>query len=83
MAFWGDEYLHGKTFRVFFVKEGKMVYKAYEKDGEIKKEKFANVSPNSVVLNGDIRNKKVADLNLDYEYYESLAWNMIKLFDGE
>ena len=50
-----------------------MVYKAYEKDGEIKKEKFANFSPNSVVLNGDIRNKKVADLNLDYEYYESLA----------
>lgn len=83
MAFWGDEYLRGKTFRVFFVKEGKMVYKAYEKDGEIKKEKFANFSPNSVVLNGDIRNKKVADLNLDYEYYESLAWNMIKLFDGE
>lgn len=83
MAFWGDEYLTGKTFRVFFAKEGKMVYKAYEKDGEIKKEKFANLSPNTVVINDDIRNKTIADLNLDLDYYEHLAWNMIKLFDGE
>lgn len=82
MAFYGDELIPGKTFRVLFTKSGKMLYKAYEKDGEIKKEKFANVSPNSIILNDDLRNKSLEDFNLDLDldYYEELAQKQIELF---
>lgn len=85
MAYWGDQLLEGKTFRVFFVKQGDMVYKAYEKDGVLKKEKFANMSQNSIVINDDLRNKTLDELNieLDLDYYEELANNMIHLFVGE
>ena len=32
-----------------------------------------NLSPNTIVINDDIRNKTIAELNLDLDYYEHLA----------
>lgn len=84
-GYWGDQILNGKTFRIFFTKTGQQVYKAYEKDDQVKKEKFANCSDNSIVLNEDIRSKTIQDLGLelDYDHYEKLAEQMIKLYKGE
>ncbi|WGI36470.1 hypothetical protein [Mesomycoplasma lagogenitalium] len=79
--FLGDEKQERrKVWRIFYVKKGKPVYKAYLKEnGEWKKDKVANSSSNCQIYNQDVRNIKTSDnlIDLDYDYYEKLAYERI------
>ena len=79
----GDTPIDGKNFRLFFTLDGDQPYKTYVKDDELKKEKFANCSSKSTVINEEIKGKTIQELglNLDLDYYEELAKNMINLFN--
>ncbi|WVD73543.1 DNA polymerase [Mycoplasmopsis phage vB_Mfe_PMF329] len=70
-----------KVFRIFYVKNGAPVFKCYkDNSGVLHKEKIANSSENCLIYNDIVLNKTTEFLDLDYEYYEKLANERIRLF---
>lgn len=75
----GDKVLQNlKTCRVFFTKTGNPLFKIYHNENqELKKEKIALTSERNLILNEDVRKIKVQEVDLDFEYYEKLAKEVV------
>lgn len=80
--FYGEKELkHRKVWRAFYTKTGKPLFKSYKLDtGEWKKDKVPRSSEFCKLVNGDIRKATTDDIDLDYEYYEILANDIISLY---